>query len=301
MKRHNIIYQTTNTINGKTYIGRHSTDNLDDGYLGSGTILKRAIQKWGKDSFVRIVLFDFPTPEEMIAKEIELLTEEFIDSDDNYNIGIGQGGLFTHDESARQKLREANTGFVVAKDKDGNTFRVSKDDPKYQSGELIHLHCGMVSAKDSNGKKFWVEVDDPRYLSGELVGMNMGRKHDLKKGQRHAQIMTEYWKEVGGHSEEAKEKCRATNAGKITVRDTDGNKFRISVDDPRYLSGELTNAFIGTKLSEETRRKIKESKKGCVWVSNTEMKKTKLVRPEEVDNYISEGWIRYRMFFNKTK
>lgn len=41
-----IIYKTTNLINGKTYIGRHKTIKIDDGYLGSGTIFLKALKKY---------------------------------------------------------------------------------------------------------------------------------------------------------------------------------------------------------------------------------------------------------------
>jgi len=48
---HYIVYKTTNLINKKIYIGIHSTENINDGYLGSGTALKRAIAKHGKENF----------------------------------------------------------------------------------------------------------------------------------------------------------------------------------------------------------------------------------------------------------
>ena len=38
-------YITTNIINGKQYVGKHTTNNISDGYLGSGIQLKRAIKK----------------------------------------------------------------------------------------------------------------------------------------------------------------------------------------------------------------------------------------------------------------
>ena len=40
------IYRTTNLLNGKFYVGRHSTTNMNDGYFGSGIVLKKAIEKY---------------------------------------------------------------------------------------------------------------------------------------------------------------------------------------------------------------------------------------------------------------
>lgn len=89
-----VIYQTTNKINGKIYIGKHKTANLDDGYLGSGRYLQRAITKYGVDNFTCEVLHLLNSEEEMDAKEREIVNAEFLKRDNVYNLKLGGEGGF---------------------------------------------------------------------------------------------------------------------------------------------------------------------------------------------------------------
>lgn len=292
-KQHNLVYQITNNSTGKIYIGRHITDDLNDGYMGSGNLLKAEMKKWGRENFTKTILFDFDDPIKMCEKEIELLSEEFVKRKDNYNLAMGakSGYTWTHGEEAREKLRIANTGFLTAIDKDGNTMRVSKDDPRFESGELKYMFAGKTAVRDKDGNVFMVELDDPRYLSGELISNKVGTKRPKETTEKHRETMIEYWKE-NRHTDEAKDKMRKANVGRVTVRDKEGNTFRVSVDDERYLSGELVCAYTGTKQSEEQRKKNSANKKGCVWISHLELKKTKLIKPEKLAEFIADGWIK---------
>lgn len=91
-----IIYETKNIINEKIYVGFHTTNNLDDGYIGSGKILFKAIEKYGKKNFKRAILFFFNDFDEMTDKEAEIVNEEFIARKDTYNIKIGGSGGFDY-------------------------------------------------------------------------------------------------------------------------------------------------------------------------------------------------------------
>lgn len=87
------IYKTTNMINGKSYIGKHKTNNPNDNYLGSGLRLINAIKKYGINNFTKEILFIFDNEIDMNEKEKLLVNESVVKNNLYYNIALGgQGG-----------------------------------------------------------------------------------------------------------------------------------------------------------------------------------------------------------------
>lgn len=107
------VYKTTNTINGKIYIGVHRTHKPDDWYLGSGVLLKKATKKYGRVAFAKEILFEFDVQDDAYKKESEIVNLEFVSRDDNYNVYVGgYGGMTgrTHAQSVKDKISAATKG-----------------------------------------------------------------------------------------------------------------------------------------------------------------------------------------------
>ena len=83
------LYKTTNKVSGKYYYGVHSTKDIDDGYLGSGVVLKAAIKKHGRDTFEKEILEFFPDRESLLIAEMLLVDEAVVKSADTYNVSLG--------------------------------------------------------------------------------------------------------------------------------------------------------------------------------------------------------------------
>ena len=91
-KKFYVIYQITNNLNGKIYIGKHKTNNLDDDYFGSGKYLHNAFKKYGLENFTKTILFYLQNEDEMNLLEKMVVTKEFCERDDVYNINTGGDG-----------------------------------------------------------------------------------------------------------------------------------------------------------------------------------------------------------------
>lgn len=71
-----IVYITTNHVNGKQYVGSHSTNNLEDPYLGSGVLIKKALKKYGRENFSKEIIKICESREEAVLLE-EVYINEF--------------------------------------------------------------------------------------------------------------------------------------------------------------------------------------------------------------------------------
>ena len=91
-KTYNYIYKTTYKNSGKYYVGMHSTDNLNYGYIGSGKIIRYAIKRYGKANFIFEIIEFLPDRKSLIQREIEIVNKELLSDTDCVNIVEGGSG-----------------------------------------------------------------------------------------------------------------------------------------------------------------------------------------------------------------
>lgn len=153
-----IIYKITNTKNQKIYIGKHQTLNVDDSYFGSGIVLERAIKKYGKKCFTKEVLYIFDNEFEMNEKEKEIVNEQFISTNQTYNLGIGgEGGSHfkgkKHTEETKKRLSEIAKKRIISdetkqKISEANRKRIISDETKKKLSDKAKERFSSQNERD---------------------------------------------------------------------------------------------------------------------------------------------------------
>jgi hypothetical protein len=108
-RKYHYIYKITCLKNEKYYIGMHSTDNLEDGYMGGGKRIKNSVRKHGKDVHRKEILEFFESREDLINGEIQLVNEELLNDSMCMNLNLGgEGDIRWTSESRRNGALAAN-------------------------------------------------------------------------------------------------------------------------------------------------------------------------------------------------
>jgi len=85
----------------------HSTNDLEDGYLGSGKRLRYSIRKYGKENHIREILEFCDSRKELKKLEEEIVTLNEIAKEECMNLVPGGHGGFERTESHKKAMLES--------------------------------------------------------------------------------------------------------------------------------------------------------------------------------------------------
>lgn len=180
-----IIYKTTNTVNGKIYIGKDSKN--DPNYYGSGTILQSAILKYGKDKFIKETL-EICSDSNVDSKEKYWIkyfssTERGI----GYNIATGgTGGDTISNHPRRDEIAKNQSIRLTGKDSQRTTKGPLSEETKQKisdsvSGEKNGMygkcHSQETREKISKANKGKIKPPMSNETRQKISNANEGKTH----------------------------------------------------------------------------------------------------------------------------
>lgn len=181
------VYETTNMINNKKYIGKCEEPKLNENYLGSGRYLQNAISKYGKENFSVRIIDTAESRKELNEKEISWIAKlNAVESDEYYNISSGGDGGNTQ------------AGFTEEQHEDYNRKR-------------SEIMLGRVAIHYNDVDKFVKKCELEEYLKeGWILGKSDKFKKNVSEKTIIAMANNEYLK-----SEEYRKKISEGNKGKV--------------------------------------------------------------------------------------
>ena len=199
------VYSISNKINGNIYIGAHETDNINDGYLGSGVLIKRAIKKYGKENFTKKILHICETREEMYSLEAQEIQKQQPD----YNIHPGGHGGWQYVNENKMHVCWWNTATEEHKN------RIKSELSKKHSGENNPMYGTSRTGEENPmfGKKHSAET------KAKQSKAKLGKKHSEEVKINRSKATKKRWAEgkfvrkEQFFSEDARKKCGDISRG----------------------------------------------------------------------------------------
>ncbi len=241
-----IIYKTTNTINGKFYIGKDKHNNPN--YLGSGKRLNDAIKCYGKENFKKEVLEHCGTYEQMSEREIFWITELESLHPKGYNLTLGgDGGDTISNHPNRDLIAKNHSEWMLENNPTRGRSKTKEEIDKWREsygdkwqGENNHNYGSNRSDEtkkiQSEIRKEWhknLSKEEREIISKKISESNTGKPGTPWSEEQkltHSQWMKENNPFKGKtHTDEVKQMLIELHKGKPK---TDEHKQNISLNSP---------------------------------------------------------------------
>lgn len=169
-RKYNYFYRITNILNSHFYYGVHSTNNLNDNYMGSGSRLKLAYQKYGIENFKKEILKFFDTRKEALEYEALVVNENLVQDDNCYNLIKGGYGDMSEEHKCISNEQSFKKNNIMVKLKGTDKFFVIDKSEMTDNYEYVwnNRHHSEVSKEkirkaltpeNSTNSKIWVSKD----------------------------------------------------------------------------------------------------------------------------------------------
>lgn len=266
------IYKTTNTINNKSYIGKHKAETFDEKYYGSGKILEQAIKKDGVNNFIVEVLEWCETKEELDCKE-KLYIKNFDAQNSNefYNIASGgDGGCVWGNKENHPNF---GNGYRLAGERNPFYGKRHSEDTKKKISEKLKGKSSSISGKlrirKGNDIKYCSVDELQSYIKDGWTHWKSLKLQEKGKKERH---QSEYQKQIASLIHKGKKpSIEQINKYKKTIASRSDEKKKI--------------------ISEHCRN----GQRNLCWVvdkNNTAVR----IHKSEIGTYIANEYIRGRKF-----
>lgn len=172
------VYKTINTVTNEYYIGVHKTNNPNDGYYGSGIHIVRQIAKYGKEQFIKEILFIFETKEEAFDKEVKLLKEKLTES---LCLNISNGGEGGDNFLGKKHTQQTKDKIALAITKRGGIKKTPEQLMKERKTRLL-MHDGEWCSDEARNKmaRKKLGIPRPQWVKDKIKATALANK--LKKG-----------------------------------------------------------------------------------------------------------------------
>lgn len=227
-----VVYKVTNLINGKVYVGQTNGNNKY--YLGSGSIILKAIKKYGRENFKKEILEECDTQQQLDDREIFWIS--FYKSNEiGYNIMEGGNGG-AHSEETKIKMSINHTGVknnFYKKTHTNETKKILSEKMKDRlKNKENHPNYGKKFSEESKKKMSDKRKNKQTGKDNPMYGKSVYDVWLFKFGKEEAdkkyEMFVEKMRNIGKkrtQSEETKTKIRNSNLGRKL---SDESKMKIS-------------------------------------------------------------------------